>query len=170
MRDFYQLFKLGVQEMYAVEKQIIEALPELVRAASEPTLKAALRHHLEETKIQAARLEKIANDLKIDFGFDQPIFMHLLLQKGHKCTKMHCPPEVQDAAIIAAAQCVEHHEMALYGTLKAFACVLELNSIEKILNESLQEEVKADKKLGEIAKGTLFTKGINKQTHEKVCS
>ena len=171
MKDFYQLFESGIQEMYASENEIVDALPDLIKAAHEPKLKEALRHHLEETKNQVSRLEEISEELKIDLKKTAPCdVMHSLLQKGSKCAKLSCPNEVKDAAIIAAAQCVEHYEMAVYGTLKEFACMLKFNSAEKSLNETLQEEGNADKKLTEVAKGSLFAKGINKKACDETCS
>jgi ferritin-like metal-binding protein YciE len=167
MKDFHHLFVAGLQDIYSAEKQIIKALPDLAQAAKEPKLKEALRHHLEETKKQAVRLEKIAEELEIDLKGAQDPIMHALIQKAHKCATTDCPHEVRDAAIIAAAQCIEHHEMAVYGTLKAFACMLNFEFAEKKFDESLEEESKADEKLSEIAEGTLFSKGVNKKACDK---
>jgi len=163
MKELYNLFEAGVQEMYASEKEIVKALPGLIQIANEPKLKEALSHHLEETKEQMVRLEKIAEDLNINLTSNPSTIIHAILQKGQTCTPASCPSEVRDAAIIATAQCVEHHEMAVYGTLKAFACILELDAVEKQLEETLEEEKKADKKLSKIAKD------INKKACDEKC-
>ena len=84
-----------------------------------------------------------------------------ILAEGKKLLKEKFLPEVRDAALIVSAQRVEHYEMAVYGVLKSFARHLKLDNVVKILQESSKEEGHADKKLNEIAEGTLFTTGVN---------
>lgn len=164
MKEFFKLFETGIKEIYADEKKIVDALPGLIQAASESQLKEALSQHLKETKNQVTRLEEIADELDIDLEVHTPSnIMQALLQKGHQCATSDFPANVKDAAIIAAAQCVEHYEIAVYGTLKAFACLLKLDLAESKLDATLQEESNADKKLSKIAEGTFLSKGVNKK-------
>jgi len=163
MKDFHHLFQAGVQEMYAGEKEILKAVPALIQAVKEPKLKEAFREHLEETKHQAKRLEEIAKEMDFDLTVESCPVIHALLQRVHKCAIAHSPHDIKDAAIIAAAQCVEHYEICVYGTLKSYACLLKLDFAKKKLDESLHEEGKSDKALSEIAEGTFFSKGVNQK-------
>ncbi len=169
MKDFYQLFETGVQDVYAAQKEIIQALPKLAQAAKEPKLKDELRHQVEETQEQINRTEKIAEELDIDLKSNSSNLMHTLLLRGNHFAQGPYPPEVKDAAIIGAVQCIEHQEMAIYGTLKAFASRLKLDLAEKSFDQNLREAFKADKKLSDIAEGTLFTEGVNKKACGQEC-
>jgi ferritin-like metal-binding protein YciE len=170
MKEFCQLFATGIKNMHCAEKEIIAELPNFIEAAKEPKLKEALRDHLEETKIQLNRLEGIAEELGINVEEGTCNAMQAILKEGLQCIKADLPPEIKDVAIIAAAQCVEHFEIAVYGTLKTYACLLKEVDAEKMLKNSLEEESHADKKLSELANGTLFKKGINKKACDEECA
>lgn len=167
MKNFQDLFIHELRDIYDAEVQIEKTLPELVKKAHSKELKEALHKHHLETKQQIRRLDKIAAELKIDLAGEECDAIKGILREGHKLLGKHYPPEVTDAAIIASAQRVEHYEMAVYGTLKAFAKHLELKNIEKLLDETSEEEGNADKTLTSIAMGTLFTTGINKEAARK---
>jgi ferritin-like metal-binding protein YciE len=170
MKDFYNIFEISIQEIYAAEKELVKEIPGFIEAVREPKLKEALSNHLEETNKQAIRLEEIASELDIDLSLKKSAVMHALLQEGSKRAKANCSHEVKDAAIIAAAQSIEHYEMSVYRTLKAYASMLKLEVTEQLLDQSLKEEVNADKTLGKIAEGTIFTKGVNKKACSRGCA
>lgn len=167
MKDFHDLFVHELKDIYAAEVQIEKILPEMAKAAHLPKLKEAFRSHHQETKKHVQRLEKIADQLGITLKHCQCDAIEGILKEGKKLVKGDYPHEVRDAALIVAAQRVEHYEMAVYGILKAFAKHLKLNDIIKILDETSQEEGRADKHLTEIANGTLFSAGVNKKAAER---
>ncbi len=163
MKDFHDLFLDQLRDMYAAELEIEKVLPEMAKMAHLPKLKETFREHHKETKHQIARLEKIADELGIKLGHCECDAIKGILHESKKLLKGNFPHEVRDAALILSAQRVEHYEMAVYGVLKSFAKHLKLDGVVNILKESAKEEGHADKKLNEIAEGTLFTSGVNAQ-------
>jgi ferritin-like metal-binding protein YciE len=163
MKDFHDLFTHQLRDMYAAEIQIEKVLPEMARLAHLPKLKETFHTHHQETKKHIQRLEKIASELNIELKPCECVAIEGILKEGKNLVKEHFPNEVRDAALIVSAQRIEHYEIAVYGVLKAFAKHLHLDDVLKILNESSKEEGHANKKLTEIAEGTLFSVGINEQ-------
>jgi ferritin-like metal-binding protein YciE len=161
MKDFHDLFINQLNDMYAAELEIEKALPEMAKMAHLPKLKEAFHNHHKETKHQIQRLEKIAEELGLTLAHETCDAIHGILKEGKKLLRGNYPSEVRDAALIVSAQRVEHYEMAVYGVLKSFARHLKLGNVIKLLEESSKEEGYADKKLNEIAEGTLFTMGVN---------
>ncbi|HSW72955.1 MAG TPA: ferritin-like domain-containing protein [Chlamydiales bacterium] len=163
MKDFHDLFFHELNDIYAAELRIEKILPEMAKAAHLPKLKEAFHSHHKETKKHIERLEKIAAQLGVSLQHCECEAIEGILKEGKKLVKGDYPHEVRDAALIVAAQKVEHYEMAVYGILKAFARRLKLNDVVKILDETSQEEGRADKHLTEIANGTMFSAGINEK-------
>lgn len=162
--SFEELLIHELKDLYDAENQLIHALPTLAKEAENPELKEAIKQHLEETKHQATRLEKILKMLKIDHKEKQTCkAMEGLVEEAQEVLKEFPKSILRDAAIIGAAQRVEHYEIAGYGTAKAHAKLLDLNQIVELLDETLEEESAADKKLTKIAEGTFFTTGVNKK-------
>jgi ferritin-like metal-binding protein YciE len=150
------LFFDQIGDLYDAEKRLTEALPKMVEAASDAELKDAFQHHLEETKKQVKRLENVFKQLGREPERETCDAMKGLLSEGEEIIGAKGDPAVLDAALIAAAQRVEHYEMAGYGTAREFADRLGHMEAVKLLQETLDEEKKADKKLTEIA-----ARGIN---------
>ena len=162
MRDaFYQLFLDGMRDMYSGEKQIIDALPKMVHAASNKDLKETFETHLAETRNQKKRLDQAFKILKEDPDGETCEAMEGLLTEADEIIHRKDPSEVEDAALIMAAQKVEHYEIATYGTLRTFAHHLGYEEIEKLLQKSLDEEGSANKKLTTLAEGSFIWSGIN---------
>lgn len=160
--SFKDLFLVLLSDIYVVENQIVASVPEIVKKVHSEELKTALLDHLNETKMQIARLEKIFKILgeqpqKLTRSQD---IKDLFLDTAHFVKDNPASP-LLDAAIIASVQKIEHYEIATYGTLKEFACVLESKEIKTILEETLKEEGKADTMLTKLAKGGVFSSGIN---------
>ncbi len=170
MKDFYQLFIEELKEIYSSENQAIKALPEMIKAARSAKLKELLKGHLEETKSQAKRLEKIAAELGEDFTHCKCDAMQGLLKEWEHVVKTHYQNDVQDAAIISFMQKVKHYEIASYGSLRTFAKHLNKNTIEQWLKQSIMEEGNADKKLTEIAEGSAFESGVNVKACKRSCA
>lgn len=159
-----QLFIDELQDMYSSENQIIESLPKLIHLASYPDLSEALSKHLKETQKQQKRIEKIFSLLNLPAKEKPCKAMQGILKEAEELIKNKAKTATLDAAIISAAQKVEHYEIASYGTLCSFAKYLEFeDEIIDLLQETLDEEESANDTLTTIAEGTFFSSGINKE-------
>ena len=138
-----------LRDIYSAENQLIKALPKMAKAANDETLKKGFEEHLEQTKGHAARLEEIFEDLDEKPTGKKCAAMAGLVEEGSETIGEDASPAVKDAMLIAAAQRVEHYEIAAYGTVKAFAQVLGYEDAFALLDETYQEEVATDEKLTE---------------------
>ncbi|MGA9720124.1 MAG: ferritin-like domain-containing protein [Acidobacteriaceae bacterium] len=141
-----------LKDLYSAEKQIVRALPKLAKAATSPDLKQALTNHLKETQGQVTRLERIAEIVSKKLTGKTCVGMKGVLEEGSEVLEDTDKGTVRDAAMIAAAQRVEHYEMAGYGSAREFAKMLGLSDVASLLDETLEEEKAADKLLSGIAK------------------
>lgn len=141
-----------LKDLYSAEKQIVRALPKLAKAVSSPELQQALLSHLEETKGQVSRLEKISEIVGKKLTGKTCVGMKGVLEEGSEVLEDTDKGIVRDAALIAASQRVEHYEMAGYGAAREFAKLLGHSDIAALLDETLTEEKNADKKLSVISK------------------
>lgn len=165
--ELFQLFVDQLEDVASSENQIIKALPNLIKITSCDKLKKALTDHLAETKHQVERLNKICSILKIKYEPALCKAMQGILAEAEEMIQGRKDSAALDAAIIAAAQKVEHYEIATYGTLRSFAKQLELDSkVVDLLQETLDEACTADRALTKIAEGSLFTSGVNKAASE----
>jgi ferritin-like metal-binding protein YciE len=119
--------------------------------------------HLDQTHEHVQRIEQIAQELNFDFSKADCPAMKGILKEGEEVLKMHYTDDVLDAAIISAAQRVEHYEIAVYGTLITFAKILDIPTAERLLKKTIGEEKEADSILTKIAEGTTFSDGVNKR-------
>lgn len=150
IKSLDQLFVHGLQDMYYAEQQVAKSLPKMIEKATDSRLKSSLQQHLRETENQVKRLEKV-----FEMHDEQP--------KGANCPAMdgilkegdelmgEVTEEVRDAALIGAAQAVEHYEITRYGTLITWAKELGHNDWARVLKETLDEEKATDKKLTQMA-------------------
>lgn len=141
-----------LKDLYSAEKQITRALPKLVRATTSDKLKQAFQSHLEETQGHVERLEKAFEILGIGARGKTCHGMQGVLEEGAEVIEETEKSSLRDAALIAAAQRVEHYEMAAYGSVREYARLLGQNEIVSLLDETLKEEKAADEKLTSIAK------------------
>lgn len=148
LADFY-LDQL--QDMHSCERQIIKALPKMVKAANHPDLKAAFTHHLAETQEQLERLNHILSELGKGQGRKICAAAAGLVEEGSQLIEADADEEVRDAGLICAAQKIEHYEIASYGCLRTFASMLGRTSDAKSLEKSLNEEKDADQALTSLA-------------------
>jgi ferritin-like metal-binding protein YciE len=151
VETFEQLLIDELKDLYSAEKQIVHALPKLAKAASSTELNEALLSHLEETKGQVQRLEKIGEIVGKKMTGKTCAGMKGVLEEGSEVLEETESGSVRDAALIAASQRVEHYEMAGYGSARDFAKLLGLSEVVSLLEETLEEEKAADKKLTSIA-------------------
>jgi ferritin-like metal-binding protein YciE len=141
-----------LKDLYSAEKQIVRSLPKLAKAVTSPDLKQALLDHLEETKGQVSRLEQIGQLVGKRMTGKSCVGMKGVLEEGSEVLEDTDKGPVRDAALISAAQRVEHYEMAGYGSAREFAKMLGMKDVAQLLDETLAEETAADKKLSAIAK------------------
>ncbi len=141
-----------LKDLYSAEKQIVRALPKLAKGASTPELQEAILSHLEETKGQVARLEKIGEILGKKMTGKTCVGMKGVLEEGSEVLEDTEKGLVRDAALISASQRVEHYEMAGYGSAREFAKILGLSDVASLLDATLAEEKSADKKLSLVSK------------------
>lgn len=141
-----------LKDLFSAEKQIIKALPKMAKAATNPELAAGFKKHLEETKLQADRLETILKSHDETTRGPKCKGMEGVLAEGAEMIEEEADPEVKDAGLIAAAQRVEHYEMAGYGTARTYAEILGDKEGAKLLQKTLNEEAATDEKLTVAAK------------------
>ena len=153
------LFIHELSDIYSAEKQITRALPRMARAATNPLLAEAFNAHLEETQGQIERIDQIIeqeSNLKIKRM--KCVAMEGLIEEANEVVESTEKNEVRDAALIAAAQKVEHYEIASYGTLVTLAEQLGYKKAAKLLAETLEEEKQTDVKLTDLAVGNINKK------------
>jgi ferritin-like metal-binding protein YciE len=149
---FDELFVHTLQDIYYAEHQILKALPDMVEKASDPELKKGFRMHLKQTKGQVKRLDRVFKMIKsVPQGTKCPAIDGILDEANEIAGEIE-NKLVLNAALIAAAQAVEHYEITRYGTLVAWAKLIGRNDVAKLFAMNLKEEKGADKKLGSIAK------------------
>jgi len=148
-------------DLYSGERQLVAALPQVASAATAPELREALQHHLQETQGHVTRLEQVFTELNQPYPSRTCEGMQGIIAEGEHVLQAPGTGPAKDAGIIAAAQRVEHYEIAGYGTAKAMAKELELATVEDLLDATLNEEASADQTLTKIATGGLFRAGIN---------
>jgi ferritin-like metal-binding protein YciE len=170
MKDFYQLFVGEIKEIYNAERQNLKMIPEVMKAAKSSKLKELLKEQWEETKVRIERVERIASEMKEPLSFEDCQPIEGLWREWAHVVKAHYQDDVQDSAIIGFIQKIKHYEISVYGTLKTFAKHLQQPKVEAWLRESMKEVALGDKKLTEIAEGTMFGGGINLKASKKRCA
>jgi ferritin-like metal-binding protein YciE len=146
-----KLFVHELKDLYSAENQLIKALPQMAKAASTKELQQGFETHLKETEEHVNRLEQIFEDLDYSATGETCEAMAGLVEEGEEIISMDGDPAVKDAALIAAAQRVEHYEIAAYGTARTIAKHLGNDKAAKLLQQTLDEEGKTDKELTNLA-------------------
>jgi ferritin-like metal-binding protein YciE len=157
------LFVEELHDLHSAEEQLVEALPKMAQAASNDELREAFEHHLQETRDHLNRINDIYGELGVSLSSEKCEAMEGLIAEGEELIKAEGDPSVKDAALIGAAQRVEHYEIAAYGTARELAKELDHGQAEELLDQTLDEESNADKLLNEIATGGLFAAGVNQR-------
>jgi ferritin-like metal-binding protein YciE len=140
-----------LKDLHSAETQLLKALPKMAEAATSPELAHGFKSHLEQTKGHVHRLEKIFHTLDEKPEGRTCKAMKGLIEEGAEAIKENASPAAKDALLIAAAQRVEHYEIAGYGSVKTFATLLGEENAAKLLESTLQEEVETDEKLTQVA-------------------
>lgn len=151
MKSLRDLCLNELEDIYDAERQIVKALPKMVKAASGPELRSALEHHLEQTKGHVGRVEQVFQNLSEKPKGKTCDGIKGILAEGERLASNSENNAVRDAGIIAASQRVEHYEMAVYGSVRTWMGELGDTKSARLLQETLEEEKEADKKLTAIA-------------------
>jgi len=151
---FQEFFIDELKDVYHAEHQLMKALPKMAKAASDPALRNGFTHHLKQTQGHARRLEQVFKLLGTKPAGKVCEAMKGLIKEGREKIEEDLPDTIRDAALIGAAQKVEHYEIAAYGTLRTYAELMERADVAALLQANLDEEGATDKKLTELA-GTL---------------
>jgi len=149
--SLHDLYVEELRDLYNAENQLLKALPKMAKAASDPRLQAAFEEHLEVTRGQVDRLDRIFKELGERATGKKCVAMEGLIEEGKELLEEDAEPAVLDAALISAAQKVEHYEMAGYGCVRTYARLLGYEAAARLLQETLDEEGEADQMLTELA-------------------
>ena len=152
MESLHDVFVHELRDLYSAERQLIKALPKLAKNAGSPELADAFTNHLHETEVHVTRLEEILQTLGVKSGGVKCKGMEGLIEEGAEVIEMDGTPGALDAAMIGAAQRVEHYEIAAYGAAISHARAQGHTEAARLLEETLKEEQNADEILTEIAR------------------
>ena len=151
MATLEDLYTDLLKDLYSAEKQLVKALPKMAKNAQSPDLQKAFQEHLRQTEGQVDRIERIFSDMDGSPRGKKCVGMEGLIEEGNELLQEDVEPDVLDAGLIAAAQKVEHYEIAGYGTARAWAERLGYDKAARLLKETLEEESMANEKLTRIA-------------------
>jgi ferritin-like metal-binding protein YciE len=149
------LYVHELKDLFSAEQQLVKALPKMAKAASNKELASGFQAHLEQTKEHAKRLQQILSNHQATSRGAKCKGMEGLVAEGAELIEEEADSEVKDAALIAAAQCVEHYEIAGYGTARTYAELLGDQEGAKLLQTTLEEEKETDEKLTKLAKSSI---------------
>jgi len=151
MQTLDDLYTDMLKDLYSAEKQLVKALPKLAKNAQSADLQKAFQEHLKQTEGHVERIERIFSDLGGSPRGKKCVGMEGLVEEGNELLQEQVDPDVLDAGLIAAAQKVEHYEIASYGTVRTWAERLGYNQAAQLLQQTLDEEGEANKKLTQLA-------------------
>jgi len=151
LESLKDLYMEQLKDLYSAETQLVDALPKMAEAATSPDLKKGFKDHLKQTEEHVTRLEKIFKDLGVSGTGETCEGMKGLIKEGGEMAKMKGEDAARDAGLIAAAQRVEHYEIAVYGTVRTYAELLGYDKHVTLLEKTLNEEQETDEKLTDLA-------------------
>jgi ferritin-like metal-binding protein YciE len=151
LRTLEDMYVDLLKDLYSAEKQLVKALPKMAKAADASDLQRAFQDHLRQTEGQVERLERIFSDMGGSPRGKKCVGMEGLVEEGNELMREKADPDALDAGLIAAAQKVEHYEIAGYGTARTWANQLGYHGAAQLLQQTLDEEGEANKKLTQIA-------------------
>jgi ferritin-like metal-binding protein YciE len=155
IENLNDLFVHTLQDIYYAEKKIVKALPKMVKHTDSPELAKAFEGHLTETEGQIQRLEQVFEMCGEKPKASKCPAIDGILEEGEELMSEIKDPDTRDAAMIAAAQAVEHYEITRYGTLVSWAKLLGMKDAANVLGQTLKEEHNTDQKLTKLAEGRL---------------
>lgn len=163
LKTLHDVYVHGLKDIYSAEKQIIEALPKMINQARDADLQKAFSDHLEQSQTHLEHVSRLLSALNVNPGNVKCEGMEGLIKEGEEVTKTAGSPAAKDAALIAAAQRVEHYEMAAYGCCRTYARLLGYDDAADTLQTILDQEGDTDQHLTKLAEGGFLTEGINQE-------
>lgn len=160
MKTIRDLYIDELKDLFNAEHQLLKALPKMVKAAANPELVQAFEDHVAETEVHVERLTQIFEGLGITGKGKKCKAMEGLIEEGKDILEEDMPAEVKDAALIAAAQRVEHYEMAGYGCVRTYANLLGDTAAASLLQQTLDEEGETDKRLTDLAESVINAEAL----------
>jgi ferritin-like metal-binding protein YciE len=151
LNSMQDLAMLKLQQIYDAEQQGLEAYPQMMESVSSRELRQAMQQHMQQTQGQVQRLEQVFEQMGAPAKRERCVSMQGLIQEGQQIIKQGGAPEVLDAAILGAAQAIEHHEIAAYGTARTMAQEIGMAQAAQLLQQTLDEEKQTDAQLTELA-------------------
>jgi ferritin-like metal-binding protein YciE len=151
MQSLHDLLVHDLKDLYSAENQLLKALPRMARHAQSPELRSAFEQHLRETRKHVERIERAMEHMDGKPRGKKCVGMEGLVEEGKEVIDMNISSDVVDAALIGAAQKVEHYEIAAYGTARTYAQQLGMDNVARLLQQTLEEESAANEKLTRIA-------------------
>lgn len=167
MNTLQDLFTEQLSDLYSAETQLVKALPKMAQAATSNDLRNAFEKHLTQTQQHVERLDQVFNQTGLKRMNETCKGMEGLIKEGEHAIEMKGDSKVKDAALIAAAQRVEHYEIAGYGTVRTFADELGFDDAKDLLQKTLDEEGQTDQLLTKLAEGGLMADGINEEAQRR---
>lgn len=167
VKNLRDLLLHELRDIYSAEKQLIKALPKLAKAASHEELQEAFQDHAEQTQEHVERLDQIFEGMDESSRGDKCAAMEGLIEEAQKLVDEEMPPNVLDAALLAAAQRVEHYEIAAYGSARTFAEILDEDEAADLLGQTLEEEKEADIRLTELAESIINSEAEEEEDEEE---
>lgn len=161
LESLADLFVDELKDLYSAEKQLVKALPKMAKAASSAKLRKGFEDHLRQTEGHVERLEDIFEQMGVKPRGPKCEAMEGLIEEGKRMMNEDAEPAVMDAALIAAAQRVEHYEIAGYGTVRSFARMLGNEKAERLLQKTLEEESETNEKLTKLAETEINAAAMN---------
>jgi ferritin-like metal-binding protein YciE len=160
MESLQDLFEHELKDIYHAEKQLLKALPKMAKGAMSDKLRQGFEEHLEQTQTHVERLEEVFSLMDVAARGKRCEAMEGLIEEGSTILQEEEESDVRDAALIAAAQKVEHYEIASYGTLCTYAEMLGLSEAKELLGQTLTEEKETDEKLTMLAESEVNTAAL----------
>jgi ferritin-like metal-binding protein YciE len=155
-----KLYLEELKDLYSAEKQLLQALPRMAKKSTNPQLRQSFEEHTEVTRKQVERLDKIFERLERSPRGKKCKGMEGLIEEGKEMMEEDMEPEVRDAALISAAQRIEHYEIAGYGTVRTYARLLGEEEDARLLQQTLDEEGETDKKLTQLAESSINVEAV----------
>jgi ferritin-like metal-binding protein YciE len=159
-----KLFEDQLKDIHSAEAQLVKALPKMAKKASSVALKEAITSHLEETRNHVERLDQIGQSLGIKLTGKKCKAMEGLIEEGSEVIEAEGPGPVIDLALIAAAQRVEHYEIAAYGSVRTLADQLGHDEVVELLQATLDEESAADEKLSSVSEEEILPAAVAEES------
>lgn len=167
METLQDLYVEGLKDLYSAENQILKAMPQMIKKSTDPKLKKAFTKHEKQTRQQVKRIERICKELGEKPTGKKCSGMEGLIKEAKELIQERPDKDVLDAGLIAAAQHVEHYEIAGYGTMRTYARLLGFENQAALLQQTLDEEFETDKLLSALAESSINLDAVSQDDEDE---